>query len=301
MMRIGFIGVGRMGLPMCANLVAAGYTVTAGDARPELQSAVRECGALWNGQLTELAARADLLITMLPGPAAVTDVMSRSEVLAAMPSTATWIDMTSNSPDAARPLTEMARSRGIGVLDAPVGGGVPAAQAGQLQLFVGGSRHLFEQCRPVLESLADPRHITHTGASGSGYLTKLLVNLLWFGNAVATAEAMLLARRTGMDLDVLHHALASSAGSSAFVTNNLGSLLDGDYLASFELDRCCEEIEAVTALARDLGVPSELMQLVEQTYQRALRRYGPVNGELLAVALLEEEAGMLLRHPPATE
>ncbi|MEP7022265.1 MAG: NAD(P)-dependent oxidoreductase [Actinomycetota bacterium] len=297
-MCIGFIGLGRMGLPMCANLAAAGYTVIAGDARAELRDAVLECGAIWDGKLTELAARADILITMLPGPAAVTDVMSGSGVLAALPSTATWIDMTSNSPDAARPLAAAAHARGIGVLDAPVGGGVPAARAGQLQLFVGGSSDLLDQCRPVLEVLAEPQHITHTGANGSGYLTKLLVNLLWFGHAVATAEALLLARRSGIDLDVLHQALAASAGSSAFVVSNLSSLLDGDYLASFELDRCCEELAAVTALARDLNMPSELMQQVEKTYQRALRRYGSVDGELLAIALLEEEAGILLRHLP---
>jgi len=98
-----------------------------------------------------VASRANILITMLPGPPAVTDVMTGAGgVLAALPPAATWIDMTSNSPDAARPLTADARARGIGVLDAPAGGGVPAARAGMLQLFVGGDSALLDQCRPVL-------------------------------------------------------------------------------------------------------------------------------------------------------
>jgi 3-hydroxyisobutyrate dehydrogenase len=246
-----------------------------------------------------VADGADLVITMLPGPPEVRDVMAGSGgVLAAMPATAAWVDMTSNSPIAARPLAASALARGIGVLDAPVGGGVPAARAGTLQLFVGGERALLERCRPVLEVLADPRRIAHIGGNGAGYTAKLLVNLLWFGQAVATAEALLVARRAGIDLDVLHGALAASAASSAFIRNDLGALLDGDYLTSFGLDRCCEELAAVVGLAHETGVPCDLAQLVERTYQRALERYGPVDGELLAAALLEEEAGLRLRHTP---
>jgi len=92
---------------MCANLVAAGYSVTAGDARAELERAVRQCGARWRATLAEIAADADILITMLPGSREVREVMAGSSVLAAMPSTAVWVDMTSSSPAAVR---ELARS-----------------------------------------------------------------------------------------------------------------------------------------------------------------------------------------------
>lgn len=299
MRTIGFIGVGRMGLPMCANLVAAGYEVTAADARPELAATVVACGARWHGRPADVAAGADLIITMLPGPREVHDVMAGpAGVLAAMPVTAAWVDMTSNSPMAGRALAAGALARGIGVLDAPVGGGPPDAQAGTLQLFVGGDRTLLQRCRPVLEVLADPRRIAHIGGNGAGYTAKLLVNLLWFGQAVATAEALLIARRAGIDLDVLRQALGASAASSAFIRGDLAALLDGDYLTSFGLDRCCEELAAVVALAHEVQVPCEFAQLVERTHQRALRRYGPVDGELLAAALLEEEAGIRLSHGP---
>jgi 3-hydroxyisobutyrate dehydrogenase len=292
--RIGFVGVGRMGLPMCANLVAAGHTVTAGDVRPELEPAVVRCGARWGGTLAEVAGGADLLITMLPGAAEVREVAAASGLLAALPATAVWVDMTSSSPAAGRE-----QARGVAVLDAPVGGGPPAARAGTLQVFVGGEAAVLNRCRPVLEVLADSQRIIHVGGHGAGYTVKLLVNLLWFGQAVATGEALLLARRAGIDLDVLRQTLAASAASTAFVRDDLSALLDGDYLTSFGLARCCEELAAVADLARELRVPSQLTQVVEQTYQRALRRFGPVDGELLAVALLEEEAGLRLRHGPA--
>jgi 3-hydroxyisobutyrate dehydrogenase len=176
---IGVTGLGRMGLPMCANLAAAGHAVVVGDARPELKEAVLACAAAWAGTLAGLAARADILITMLPGPAAATDVIAGpGGVLAALPPEAAWIDMTSNSPRTAEPLTAAGQARGIGVLDAPAGGGPPAARAGMLQLFAGGDGALLDRCRPVLEVLADPQRITRIGGNGSGYVARLLVNLL---------------------------------------------------------------------------------------------------------------------------
>jgi 3-hydroxyisobutyrate dehydrogenase len=285
-----------MGLPMCANLVRAGYEVTAGDARAEREGAVTGCGARWLASAAEVAADADVLITVLPGPGEVREVMAGpGGVLAALPPTATWIDMTSSSPQAGRVLAEAARARGITVLEAPAGGGVPQALAGTLQLFVGGDSAVVERHRALLEVLADPDRIMHVGGPGAGYLAKLLANLLWFGQAIATAEALLLARHAGLDLGVLRQALMTSAASSTFIRRDLGALLDGDYLTSFGLDRCCEELAAVTALGRDHDLPFELSALVERIHRRALARYGPVDGELLAVALLEEQAGIRLR------
>jgi hypothetical protein len=114
----------------------------------------------------------------------------------------------------------------------------------------------------------------------------------------ATVEALLLARRAGLDLDVLRQALTDSAASSAFIRDSLGALLAGDYLTGFGLDRCCEELTTVTALGREHDVPFGLSALVERIHQRALTRYGPADGELHAVALLEEQAGIQLRHGP---
>jgi 3-hydroxyisobutyrate dehydrogenase len=289
-----------MGQPVCANLVRAGYAVTAGDQRPDLESTVVGCGARWRDTAADVAAEADVLLTVLPGPQELHAVMTGpGGALAALPAAATWIDMTTCSPAVGRRLAAAARDRGIGMLEAPIGGGPAAAQAGRLQLFIGGDAALLERHLPLLQVLADPNQIKHVGGHGAGYLTKLLINTLWFGQAIATAEALLLAQRAGIDLDVLRHAVAKSAASTAFITGDLGALLSGDYLTSFGLDRCCEELATVTELAREYDTPAELTALVERTYQRALTRYGPVDGELLAVALLEEQAGAQLRHEPA--
>jgi 3-hydroxyisobutyrate dehydrogenase len=297
--RVGFIGAGRMGLPMCANLARAGFDVTAGDVRPDLESAVLACGARWGGTGIAVAAAADVLITMLPGGPELRDMMLEpGGVLAALPPAVTWIDMTSASPAIGRVLADAARERGIGMLEAPAGGGIPAAAAGTLQLFVGGDAALLQRHRSLLEALGDPQRIAHVGGSGAGYTAKHVVNLLWFGQAIATAEALLLASREGIDLGIMQEVLARSAAGSSFIRHDLGALLRGDYLTSFGLDRCCEELAAVTALAHQDGLPFELSGHVQQIYQRALARYGPANGELLAVAMMEEDAGVLLRRQP---
>ena len=151
---------------------------------------------------------------------------------------------------------------------------------------------MIERHRTVLELLG---RVEHVGDHGAGYTTKLLVNLLWFGQAVAVGEALLLARRAGIDLEVLRSALGRSAAASEFVRGDLGALLGGDYLESFGIDRCCEELATVVALADELTVPFDVSAAVERTYRAALARYGPIDGELLAVALLEERAGTRLR------
>ncbi|MBO0776195.1 MAG: NAD(P)-dependent oxidoreductase [Actinobacteria bacterium] len=293
---IAFAGLGRMGLPMCAGLVRAGYQVTATDARAEAEEAAVACGAVWRDTPAQAAAAAEVLVTMLPGPREVRAAMlGKAGALNGLAAGTTWIDMTSNSPAGIRPIRERAIGQGVEVLEAPVGGGIAAAREGKLQLFVGGEAAAVERHRALLEVLGDPGRIVHVGGHGTGYAAKLLVNLLWFGQAVATAEALLLGQQAGIAPAALEHALAGSAAASTFIRRDIGFVFQGDYLTSFGLDRICEELEAVSALADHYQVPHDLSDLVRRTYRRALARYGPVDGELLAVALLEEEAGHKLR------
>ncbi|WP_028933115.1 NAD(P)-dependent oxidoreductase [Pseudonocardia spinosispora] len=292
---IGFVGIGRMGTPMCANLVRAGHRVIASDVRPECREVASALGAEWAPTSAGAASGAEVLITMLPGPGEVRQAMIDDGALDALPGGSTWIDMSSNSAAEAAPVQANADERGIHTLEAPVGGGIAAATEGTLQLFVAGDAELVERHRPLLDVLGEPAHVLHIGVRGSGYTAKLLVNLLWFGQAIAVTEALLLARSTGIDLEVLHEALTSSAAASTFIRRDLSSLLDGDYLESFGLDRICEELAALTPLAAEQNVPFELSGLVERIHLRALDRFGPRDGELLAAALLEEQAGLRVR------
>jgi 3-hydroxyisobutyrate dehydrogenase len=294
MTQVTVVGIGRMGAPICACLVRAGHQVTASDADPAREAAARAAGAAWEPSAAVAAARCEVLVTVLPGPAEVGAVMGPA-VVAALPPGATWIDMTSTSPQAAAEVRGRLAGRPLEAFEAPIGGSPRDAAAAGLRLFVGGDPELITRHRPLLEAVADPAKIVHTGGPGTGYALKLLVNALWFGQAVATAEALLLGRRAGVDLALMREVLADSAAGSAFVRHDLDALFAGDYLESFGLDHICEQLSLVASMADAHGTPHEVADSVRRLYARALDRYGPADGELLAVKLLEERAGLRLR------
>ena len=191
--RIGFIGVGHMGRPMAANLLRAGFAVTAFDATPHARSELETLGATWAEDAASVAAVVDTLITMLPGPREVDDVLVGSgRVLENLRPGATWIDMSTSSPAVGRRIGERCAERDVRNLDAPVSGMAKGAVAGTLQIFVGGDRECFLEQRPLLEAMGDPERIFHVGPHGAGYSVKLLINLLWFAHAVAAAEVMVM-------------------------------------------------------------------------------------------------------------
>jgi 3-hydroxyisobutyrate dehydrogenase-like beta-hydroxyacid dehydrogenase len=170
--------------------------------------------------------------------------------------------------------------------------------AGRMRLPISGNLKAagtFGRVLPVLEAIADPSRIKLVGGLGLGYTAKLLVNLLWFGQAVATAEAMHLGQAAGFDAEALRTLLADSAAGSEFLRHDVQRVFSGDYMPLFGLDRCTKELEAVTDMFQALGVPSELSLVVTRVHQRALSRFGPVDGELMALALMEELAGSRLR------
>jgi 3-hydroxyisobutyrate dehydrogenase len=296
MSRIALIGVGRMGLPICARLVRAGHTVLAVDVQPERARAAAATGALTGRSAQAATDQAQFVLTVMPGGPELDGLMRGDDGLAPrLAAGQTWIDLTSTSPQLGRALAATAAARGAGILEAPLGGGVDAARDGTLTLFVGGDPAVLESSRPVLEALARPERILHLGGIGTGRLAKLLVNLLWFGQALAVGEAMLLAQADGLDLPLLRQVLLEGPAGSEFIRATLPALFAGDYLTTFGLDRCVEELQSLRTLAGTHGLPFELSTLVADLHERALDLFGPVDGELMGVARLESQAGRLVR------
>jgi 3-hydroxyisobutyrate dehydrogenase len=282
-----------MGLPTCARLVEQGFDVVATDLRPGHRAAAIETGAQWANCAAEVASRCDALITLLPGPGEVSAVVA--ELLEAMAPGCTWIDMTSATPATAREIARSAQGRDVRILDAPVGGGPAQARSGRLLAFVGGSDEDLAAERDLLASLAG--QVLHVGEAGSGYAVKLLVNMLWFGQAIAGAEALSLAVRAGLDPETLHLAVQESAAASRFMERDAPALMRGDNYDMFSLARCHEELAGVLALGKQLDVPLPLTQRVTELHAKALERYGDVDGELLAARLVAQDAGVEFSRP----
>jgi len=293
-MRVGFIGLGRMGAPMALNVLRGGFAVAVHDRRREAAAELEAAGATWAASAGELAAAVDVLVTMLPGPPQVEAVMLGSGgAFAALPPGATWIDMSTATPEAGRRAAALRPD--VAVVDAPVSGMVRGAVAGSLQIFVGGEAQDVARIQPVLACMGDPDRIFHVGAPGTGYAVKLCINLLWFVHVAAAAEVLQLGVRAGVDLDMLQRSLAASPASSLVIERDILPVWQGDYDESFTLDLVTKDLGLAIDLGRETGTPMEVSALVEQLHRRARAIYGDTAGELSAVRLAEDATGTRLR------
>ena len=297
---VGFIGLGSMGSGMSSNLQKAGYSLIVTDVRPEAASALVEGGATWAATAAEVAAASDIIITMLPTPRHVTEVVSGpGGMLEGIADGATWIDMSTSVPEVADRVRAEESARGLRILDAPVSGMAKGAASGMLQIFVGGDADDVERVRPVLEVMGDPDRILHVGGHGAGYAVKLMINQLWFSHLVATAEVLAVGVRAGVDLGVLRDSLIASPANSTFVERDVLSILEhGDYDEGFAIALACKDLGLSIDLARSVGVPVELSSLVEQVYRRARASYGDKAGEMTPFRLYEDLVHSELRLTP---
>jgi 3-hydroxyisobutyrate dehydrogenase len=296
-MKIGFIGLGNMGGPMARHLIVAGHDVTVHDARSEAAVEHLNLGARWVDSPSACAAAADVLITMLPTPRIVEDVLLRGGAAEALAPGSLWIDMSTSTPAVAnRVAEEVLAARGVRRLDAPVSGMASGAEAGSLQIFVGGDAADFRYALPLFTVLGDLRAILHVGAAGHGYTVKLMINLLWFCHLVAASEVLAMGVKAGVDLGILRSALLAGPAASHFLERDvLSVLVDGDYDDSFAMALACKDLGLAVDLGRDVGVPCELAALVEQIFRRAKATYGDLAGEMSPVRLYETWAGRDLR------
>lgn len=299
--RVGFIGLGNMGGPMCMHLVEAGFEVTAFDLSSDALGSVVAAGARGAGTAAECARGAQALITMLPAPPHVDlvllgDGVDGGGVIAALDPGAVAIDMSTSSVAVGSRVLAAARECGVEVLDAPVAGQSIGAKAGTLAIYAGGTVDTFERARPLFEAMGDPTRVFHVGSHGAGYTVKLLLNLMWFIEAVAVGEVLTVGVRAGVSLEKLHEALVGSPANSVFLERDVRMVLDdGDYDEAFPMRLVSKDLGLAVELAGSVGVPAELTRLVEQIHGRVRARYGDDAGEISAVRLYEDLAGVKLR------
>jgi 3-hydroxyisobutyrate dehydrogenase len=296
-MKVGFVGLGHMGAPMSRNILAAGHDLVVHDRRAEAAAALVAGGAAGAASPREAALGRDVVITMLPGPRQVQEVLlGPAGVLDGLRSGAIWMDMSTSVPAVADRVRAQAEPGGIEVLDAPVSGMASGAGAGTLQIFVGGPAGTYRRVRPLLEAMGDTGRILHVGPHGAGYTVKLMINLLWFAHLAATAEVLTVGAAAGVDLATLRQCLLASPAASNFLERDVLSVLHrGDYDDSFALALACKDLGLAVDLARDTGVPVEVSAVVEQVYRRARAQYGDAGGEMLPIRLLEDLTGTPLR------
>jgi 3-hydroxyisobutyrate dehydrogenase len=275
MTRIGFIGVGTMGLPMAANLVKKGFTVTAFDMNPAAVKAATAVGAAAAASAAEAVAGADLVITMLPSSPHVESAFTGDGgVLMAARKGTLLVDMSTIDPAVTRRLAAAAAERGLRFVDAPVSGGVPRATDGTLAIMVGGAPADFEAARPALAAMG--ANVIHVGEVGSGEVAKLCNNLIAGVAAVAVSEAFRIAEGFGVDPKVITEVISKSSGNT-WVMEHIHpvpglvarSASTNEYRPGFMTDLMCKDVGLAVDAARGLRIPLFVAPAAQQVYRLA--------------------------------
>lgn len=290
-MRYGYIGLGNLGANCAACLLKAGMQVTVFDLDRALGERLVAMGAVWADSAEALAADVDHVMTCLPSPA-VSERVLRS-ILPRMKPGASWLEMSTLGRDEVLALAEIAKAHGVRMMELPVTGGVHLAAQGKITMLAGGERELFDLHLPALEAMGD--RIFHMGPLGSASIIKVITNMLAFIHLKATSEALMLAKRGGLDLGQAWHAIAASSGTS-FVHETEGALiLNGSYDIAFNMDLALKDLGFALGFGREFGVPLDLAAATEQTYVAAKAAYGGHAQSPMIAKLLEDLLGTDLR------
>ena len=214
-MNIAFIGLGNMGGGMAANLVKAGHEVRAFDLSAEAASRARENGCSIYPAVREAVAGVDAVVSMLPSGAIVDQVFA-ADVIGHAPTSALLLDCSTIDVATARKVTEAASAAGYAMVDAPVSGGIAAANSGTLTFMVGGSDEAFARAEPILSAMG--KAVIHAGASGAGQAAKICNNMILGASMIATCEAFALAEKLGLDLQTFYDISSKASGQSWSMT-----------------------------------------------------------------------------------
>ncbi len=294
--KIGFIGLGSLGEGLCNSLVTAGYPVTVNDLNKSLATRLLAAGATWADSVADACKDADVVITVLPSPAISRKVVEGAGgVFDNLKSGGTWIEMSTTDMDDLLRLSDVAKSKGIKVLECPVTGGVHLANSGEITVLVGGEEATFKGVEDILKTIGG--EIIYMGKMGNASVVKVVTNMLAFIHLIAAGEAMMLPAKYGVDPDATYRAIRASSGNSFVHETESKLVLSGSYNVKFTMDLACKDLGLVNGIAEKLGVPLELGSMAQQIFRRARGLMGGNAQSPEVVRMIEKACDLELRAP----
>ena len=295
-MRIGFIGLGNVGGKLAGSLQRNGFDLMVRDLDTSAAQPFLDAGASWAESPGEIAEDCDTVITCLPSPAACSEVMEADDgILAGLSAGKVWMEMSTTDEAEVRRMGALVAATGAEPIDCPVSGGCHRAATGNIAIFAGCEREVFDRILPVLTAMG--RRILHTGPLGSASVLKVVTNYLATANLVSVAEALTTAAAAGMDLNTTYEAIRISSGNS-FVHETEGQvILNGSRDISFTMDLVVKDIGLFDEVARRHDVPLEVSPLLRQIFEDGQERFGPREWSPNIIRRLEEPTGLDVRAP----
>ncbi len=260
--KTGFVGLGVMGKPMSKNLIKAGHELTVYDVADAPLKELENAGAKVAHSAKEVAEKSDLIITMLPDSPDVEKVtLGASGIFEGIKKGSTYVDMSTISPVTSKKLAEVAKSKGVRILDAPVSGGEKGAIEATLTIMVGGARDVFDDCMPVFQAMG--KNIIYCGEVGSGQVVKACNQILVAGVLEAASEALVLGTKAGVDPETVLKVIAG--GYAMRVLDVRGPLiLKGDFKPGFKTKLHYKDLGIALAAGSEYGAPLPITSLIHE-------------------------------------
>ncbi|MBO8170829.1 MAG: NAD(P)-dependent oxidoreductase [Bacillaceae bacterium] len=288
-MKVGFVGLGTMGLPMTRNLIEKGFDVTViSRSRPPVEKAL-SWGAKEASTYRELAEQVDLVCTCLPMPDTVESVyLGEKGLLEGARPGLILADHSTVSPDLNKKIARAAGEKGVHFLDAPISGGPMGAEAGTLTIMVGGEEEPFQKATPAFEAMG--KHIVRVGETGSGSVAKLINNLLVGIHTAALSEAFVMGAKAGITSDVLFDIIRHSTGYNTMMDRCLPLIEDRDFKQRFSVKLLHKDIRLALDMANKLEVDYDFTALAEQKIEETSQD-GHADEDISAIVLPYEKKG----------
>lgn len=267
-MKVGFIGLGQMGKHMSRHILEAGFDLTVLDLKKEAAAPLLAKGAKWVDSPAAMAKSCDVIISSLPTPVEVQQVVyGDNGLMKGWKKGDIYVDMTTNSPPVIRQIARDALAKGVTVLDAPVTGGTWGADEGNLAIIVGGNKTAMEKIRPVLEPMG--KTIYYTGEAGCGNIAKLVNNIISITSSAIMSEAFVLGVKAGVDPHVLYQVATTGTANNWDLQHYPQSVFKGDFEPEFRLALASKDVGLMIQLGREYGVPMPVAAAVDQSFLAA--------------------------------
>lgn len=284
-----------MGGAMAVNLLNAGFRLTGYDVNKDALTRIAVKGAHVGSDPRDVAANSDVVITSLPSPEILEEVvLGEKGILAGAKDGMILMTTDTVLPETIHKISREATKRGVSVLDAPVSGGPHGARAATLTIMVGGEKQIFERCIPIFKAIGKESH--HVGPSGAGCITKLVNNLCSLANTVAACEGFVLGVKAGVDPKVLHQVISTGTGRSYALEHKIPKqIAKGNFDAGYSIRIASKDLSLITSLGKSNGVPLFMTNAVYELFKLARAKGLDEKDHVAVVTVLEEIAGVQVR------
>ncbi len=287
MTSVGFVGLGNVGGKLAGSLLRSQFDLTVHDIDRSQAKSLVDAGATWAEDLRTIAG-CDVIVTCLPSPTISAQVMEQPDgILAHLAADTIWAEMSTTDVQEVRRIGALVQAKGAHAIDCPVSGGCHRATTGNISIFAGCERPIFERMMPLL--IAMGRRILHTGQLGSASILKVITNYLATANLVSLSEALSVAKIVGVDLNTTYEAIRISSGNSFVHETESQVILNGSRNINFTMDLVLKDIGLFQELADAHGVKLELSPLLIDIFKDGIDRYGGREWSPNIIKRLEEK------------